>query len=137
MREGDVNSGDIEADVVESGLDATGASAAREAAGVGAAATDGDFSGIFTSPSEIRTLDLGSNMISATSTVGATIVFVGLDPHFPGQDVDVFSFSISPGQPLDSIILTSFSYNTHEGYIGGCADWDGTRRLSPQPVSGR
>jgi hypothetical protein len=58
-------------------------------------------------------------VISGTSTVGATIVFVGSDPHFPDQDVDVFSFSISPGQPLDSIILTSFSYNTNEGYLGG------------------
>jgi len=85
-----------------------------------AEASDGEFSGAFASPSDIGFLALGSNVISGTSTAGATLVVLPNNaPHFPDQDVDVFSFSISPGQRLDSIVLSSFSYDVSEGHLGG------------------
>jgi hypothetical protein len=81
-------------------------------------AVGGDFSDSTSAPTNLGTLDLGSNTISGTSTAGATLVFVP-DPHFPDQDVDVFSFTIAPGQRLDSINLTSVSLVNNEGHLGG------------------
>ena len=79
---------------------------------------DGDFSDSTSSPTLLGTLDLGENVISGTSTAGPTVLFAP-DPYFPDQDVDAFSFTIAPGQQLDSIVLSSVSLVNNEGHLGG------------------
>jgi len=83
-------------------------------------ASQGDFSGDFTAPTDLGTLALGSNTLSGRSTAGPTEdLTIPAAPDYPGIDVDLWNLPIASGQYLNQIVLTSYSNTNPFGHTGG------------------
>lgn len=83
-------------------------------------ASHGDFSDDFSSPTDLGTLGLGSNILAGASTSGLIEdLTIPEAPEYPNLDVDLWTLSIAPGQYLNEIVLTSYSNDNPSGHSGG------------------
>ena len=83
-----------------------------------AESSSGDLSNSLTAPTSIGSLNLGSNLVSGASSAGGVVEIVGGAPHFPNQDVDVWTIVIDAGHRLDAIVLTSFTFDNSAELLG-------------------
>ena len=69
-------------------------------------ASQGDFSGDFTAPTDLGTLALGSNTLSGRSTAGPTEdLTMPAVPGYPEIDVDLWKLLIASRQFLNQIVI--------------------------------
>ena len=84
--------------------------------------TDGDLSDAAATPTVLGTLGLGSNTMSGTSTAGTEEdLTIPNQPEYPDMNPDFWSLTIAPGQRLQNIALTNYSWtnpNVHSGASG-------------------
>ena len=83
-------------------------------------ASEGELSGDFASPTDLGTLDPGSNTVSGTSTAGPTEdVTIPAAPDYPDIDVDLWMVTIDSGEYLNRIVLTAYSNDNPYDHTGG------------------